>query len=336
MNRTFSCLFLALLLITTHTLGQQPTTEDTWSRYRPDKLSSIIKAHTNPAEQPNKGVDWGSDPVRARVIYTGISRPTLKAKQHFIAFYMESLGTPEAAKKFMTEMLFIEDGVKFWLPIQDVLLPYFKKELHKEESVVLFADWIGTIYPDQGGNRLHIFLVNEFEKPKVSQLSRLSDDQWVTLTGPDKDFTVGFPVEPKRDEFRNKHIPGKTGQLIRRYYTLIDTLMLAVSFQDLGYTPNHLFANRLARTYEQKVKDVAKKNGWKIVKVQRLSSSMAEVETWQRSDTLGGDIHLISRSVVRNGQAYDLQCRSLFIAQEVDRDVCRRFFNSFSVIGPPQ
>ncbi len=336
MNRSLHHIFLALLLFTAQTFGQQQSGEDTWARYRPGKLSSIIKAHTNPSDTIDKGVDLGSDTVRARVTYTGTSRPTLAAKRRFIAFYMDSVGTPEFTKKFMTEVLFIEEGVKFWLPVQDVLLPYLKKELNQGESITLFANWIGITYPERGGDRVHVFLVNEFEKSEVSKLARAAADQWGTLTGPDRDFTIDFPVEPKRDEFRGKHSMGKAGSLIRKYSAFTDTLMLVISFQDLDYPPSSPFADSVASTYERKMKEAARREGWKIVKIQRLSSSVAETEAWERSRAPEGYAHSISRTVVRNGRAYDLQCRSMFIGREVDRSVCRRFFNSFHVIGPPQ
>jgi hypothetical protein len=336
MNRSLRRLAFVLLLFTTHSFGQQQASEDTWARYKPSKLSSIIKAHTNPADTLDKGIDLGSDPVRARVTYTGRSRLISAKKRRFIAFYMDSIGTPESAKKFMTEMLFIEDGVEFWLPVQDVLLPHFRKELSKGEVVTLLANWVGITYPDRDGSRLHIFLVNEFEKPGASNLSRPAKEGWGTLTGPDRDFTIDFPVEPKRDEFRVSPSTGKAGRLVRRYRAYTDKVMLVISFEDLDYPANSPFADSVAPTYEQRIRKAAKQNGWKIIKIQRHSNSMAETEAWERSDKPAGYVHTISRIVVRNGQAYDLQCRSMFINQEVDKPFCLRFLNSFRIIGPPQ
>jgi hypothetical protein len=237
-------IIFTFLLFTTYTAAQHQSSEDTWARYRPDRLSSIIKAHSNPAEARDKGVGLGSDPVRARVTYTGTSRPILSAQS--------------------------------------------------------------------------------------------ATDLWITLIGPDKDFKVDFPAEPKFDEFRGKATMGKAGPLIRRYYAFTDTLLLVISFQDLDYKPNNPFANSIAPTYEQKIKEAAKRGRWKIISIQRLSNSIAELESWDRSVKPEGYVHTISHTVVRNGQAYDLQCRSTFIGHEVDRAVCRRFFNSFRVIGPPQ
>lgn len=328
-------LTLTLLLLTPCAIAQQ-SSEDTWARYRPGKLSSTIQAHSTRAGSSDKGVDLGSDAVRARVTYTGRSRPTSATKRRFIAFYMESVGAPEFSKRFMTEMLFIEDGVQFWLPVQDVLLPHLRREMRKGESVILFANWIGVTYPERAVSGLHVFLVNEFEKPDVSKATRSVKEHWKSLISPDQAFTVVFPVEPKRDEFRGESGTGKRGPLIHRYLVFIDVMMLVISYQDLGYAPNNPFIDSVAPAYEQKIKESAGRLGWKIVGIRRLSRSAVETEAWERSKSPDGYVHSISRTIVRNGQAYDLQCRSMFLNQEIDRRICDRFLNSFHVIGPPQ
>ena len=336
MKRPLARFVLAFLLFAVYADARQQSGTNTWARYRPGKLSNIIRAHSDPSDSHDKGMDLGSDPVRAHATYTGRSRPTSAAKQRFILFYMESLGTPEAAKKFGTEMLFVEGGAEFWLPVQDVLLPYFGKELHEGEGVTLFADWIGITYPAQEGSRLHVFLVNEFQKSEISESQREVTDEWGTLTGPDGDFKIDFPAEPKRDEFRGTSNMGTAGQLVRRYFVSTDQLMLALSFQDLGYAPNSPFSDRISPTYERKVKEAARKGGWKIVGIYRLSRSVIETETWEPSGTPDGYVHSISHTVIRNGQLYDLHCRSALIGRKVDRNICGRFFSSFRIIGPPR
>jgi hypothetical protein len=336
MGRILCRLMLVSLLLTPYVAARQESAGDTWARYKQGTLSGVIKAHSVSTGGSDEGVNLGSAPVRARVIYTGISRPTVAAKWQFISFYMDSVGNPEFANKFTTEMLFIENGVKFWLPVQDVLLPYFEEELRAGESVILFAEWIGATYPKRGAGGLHVFLVNEFERPGTSKPRLQATKGWVKIDSPDKDFTVQFPARPKQDERRGESGSGDLETPVRRFYVFTDALMLAVNFQDLGYAPHSAFSDTLAPTFERKLKDVARRDGWKIVRVRRLSSSTAEVEAWQRSDTPAGYAHVLSRSVVRNGRVYDLQCRSSLVGQEVDRGVCRRFLNSFRITGAPQ
>lgn len=335
MNKSLVRYLFIFLLFTEHASAQQPA-ENTWARYKPGKLSDVIREHSSSAGSHDKGVDLGSDPVRARVTYTGQSRPTLAIKRRFITFYMEALGTPHFAKKFELEMLFIESGVEFWLPVQDVLVPYFKRELRQGESVTLLANWIGMTYPEQGESGLHVILVNEFEGSEGSASAKAMPAKWIMIVGPDRDFTVEYPTQPKRDEYRGKSSSGKAGPLIRRYSVLTDSQMLILSFQDLDYPPNSPFGDRVASTYEQKIKEAARREGWKLVKIRRLSKNMAETEAWERSREPVGYVHSISRTVVRNGQLYDLQCRSMFTDMEVDRTICDRFLRSFRIIGPPQ
>lgn len=171
---------------------------------------------------------------------------------------------------------------------------------------------------------------------KWDRTVRLTGEKWRTYTGPDKDFTIDFPVEPKRDEYRGKFSTDETGPLISKYTALTDTLMFIISFQDTGYKPNSPFANRISPDFERKVKERYREAGWKIVRIRRLSASVAEVEEWERMSRPSGYAHVIFRTIVRNGQVYDLQCRSMFIGRKVDRDVCRRFLNSFHIVGPPQ
>jgi len=219
--------------------------------------------------------------------------------------------------------------------VQDVLLPYFETEVHKGDVVILLANWIGITYPERDGNRLHVFLVNEFEKPVAVNASRPAKVEWGTLTGPDRDFTIDFPVEPKRDEYRAEPRMGKTGHLVRRYRAYTDNMMVVITLEDLGYPANSPFADAIAPTYEQKIRKAARQSGWKIIRIQRLSNSTAETEAWERSDKPAGYVHTISRTTVRNGQIYDLQCRSMFIGQKVDKSFCHRFLKSFRIIGPP-
>ena len=69
------------------------------------------------------------------------------------------------------ELLFSEDGIEYWLPVQSVLIPHFKRELSKGESLDLFAAWIGVTFAEPG-KREHVFLVNEFEKADKNRVKR--------------------------------------------------------------------------------------------------------------------------------------------------------------------
>lgn len=330
MNRNLIHLVLVLLLSTNNVAAQQPS-EGTRDRYVPGKLSRVIKDHSDNAEVRTKGVDVGSDPVRVRVIYTGISRLIVPAKRRLIAFSMQSNGAPEFAKKFATEFLFIEDGVEFWLPVQDVLIPYFGKELRKGQRVELFAEWIGLTYPERNSRGLHVFIVNEFTKPEQGQLTEQALPPWYNFTGPGKDFTIEFPSKPSREDDSQEHLT-----LVQEYYTHGDSIFLAITFQDAAYPTDSRMANELESSFEQTITAGEKEHGVKIIRVQRLAKNISETEKWLPAKKPNTYLHQVSRSIVHGGRLYTLHCGSTVADQGVNKIVCHRFFDSFHLIGVPQ
>lgn len=73
---------------------------------------------------------------------------------------MRDLGN-EIVDLFETELLFKENGVEYWLPVQKQVIPYFAQELKKGDQVTLFLIWIGAY--KNAGSWDWVFLVNEFE-----------------------------------------------------------------------------------------------------------------------------------------------------------------------------
>ncbi|HZE64891.1 MAG TPA: hypothetical protein VE056_13490 [Pyrinomonadaceae bacterium] len=167
-NGKLRLVLLAFFALTT-CASAQGQDEDPWAKYTPDKLSEVIKAHTFRNMQNERGVDIGSHPLRARVIYSGKSRPIPSDKKSLIKFWMQSNKySEEILKMFDKEFLFLEDSREYWLPVQNVLIPHFKEEMHEGESVDLFAAWIGITFA-KPGKRQHVLLVNEFEKPEQTK-----------------------------------------------------------------------------------------------------------------------------------------------------------------------
>jgi hypothetical protein len=167
MNRKFSALVLVIFAFTFCASAQ----DDPWAKYKPGKLSSVIKANTYPNMQGAGGVDIvvGSAPVKARVIYTGKSRPIPEDKRSLVKLWMQSNRySEEEFQMYTEEFLFTESGIEYWLPVQTVLIESFKKELSEGERVDLFAVWIGITFA-KPGKRQHVFLVNEFEKPEQNR-----------------------------------------------------------------------------------------------------------------------------------------------------------------------
>jgi hypothetical protein len=51
---------------------------------------------------------------------------------------------------------YLEAGVDYWVPVQEVLVPAMKREFRPGEEIELFTIYIGQV------DGRHIFLVNEF------------------------------------------------------------------------------------------------------------------------------------------------------------------------------
>ena len=172
MNRRLRSFVLAFFALTTCASAQRQD-EDPWAKYSPAKLSEVIKEHTFRNMQNERGVDIGSHPLKARVIYSGKSRPIPADKKSLIKFWMQSNSySEEMLKMFDEEFLFVEDSIEYWLPVQNVLIPHFKEEMRDGETVDLFAAWIGITFAEPG-KRQHVFLVNEFEKPEQNKPTKL-------------------------------------------------------------------------------------------------------------------------------------------------------------------
>ena len=164
MNKSISLLLLVLFSTCICALSQQQ--DDPWAKYIPRKLSDVIKANNTAdmQQQPGIAIVTGSTTIRARMIYVGRSRPIPDDKRSLIKLWMQSNRySEEVFQMFVEEFLFSEDGVEYWLPVQSVLIPHFKKEMRKGESLDLFTAWIGVTFAEPG-KRKHVFLVNEFEK----------------------------------------------------------------------------------------------------------------------------------------------------------------------------
>jgi hypothetical protein len=154
---------------------------------------------------------------------------------------------------------------------------------------------------------------------------------WYTFRGPDSDFTLDFPSKPKRIE----DVQGPV-TVLRRYGSSTGDTYFEVSIQDTGGAPGSPEANELSPKYEQNMARLLAEDGTKIVQIRRLSKGSYEMELWFPSLSKDGYHHGLRRGVIRNGRQYHYGCNSLSIGQEVDRDECRRFLNSFRTIGRPQ
>jgi hypothetical protein len=65
-----------------------------------------------------------------------------------------------------------------------------------------------------------------------------------------------------------------------------------------------------------------------VVQVHRLAKNVVETEYRMTVGETKADINYLERTILRRGRVYSLGCGSLVDGGEVDKSVCRRFFNS--------
>jgi hypothetical protein len=143
-GRVWTLLLPALLL------AASPSPD--WSRYRPGRLGDLVLAHP----RVQKTLVLTSVPIRAAVQYSGRLRPMADETQRFIATWAEAMSLPQAPATFHREVLVLEDGIEYWLPVQDVVADAMIRELEPGQAIEIFAVYAGQSLHD------HVFLVNEF------------------------------------------------------------------------------------------------------------------------------------------------------------------------------
>ncbi|MDQ3743233.1 MAG: hypothetical protein M3444_02510 [Acidobacteriota bacterium] len=148
--------------------------------------------------------------------------------------------------------------------------------------------------------------------------------RWYTFTSPDRDFTLDFPREPKREQDNQGPVT-----LIRAYgLNTDDGMRFSVNFQDVGGYPRSNRNNEFAPDYEETVAAAARREGRRVVQIHRLAKNVVEMELWQTVEESKANLNYLERDILWRGRVYTLGCGSLVDGREVDKSICRRFFNS--------
>lgn len=149
-------------------------------------------------------------------------------------------------------------------------------------------------------------------------------DRWQTFIGPDGDFTLAFPQKPTREQDDQGLVT-----MIRAYSVTTESGMhFSVNFQDLGGDPRSRRNNEYDQSAEQMMADAARDRGERVVQIHRIAGNIIETELWQTPPETSNNINYLTRNIVHRGRVYTLGCGSVINNQEVNKTVCRRFFNS--------
>jgi hypothetical protein len=163
-------------------LPENPTTEQesgtsdsTWDRYEPRTLAEIIEITDPFFENAPAAETYYAEilaeyhyPSQVKMIYSGEFREISDKRK--LVIWSASTGNmgvekgEELYNRFTQEVRFTENGVDYWMPVQDPpLIPYMKEELSSGDEVTLFVIWLGAVWgPDGSVDR--VFVVNEFKK----------------------------------------------------------------------------------------------------------------------------------------------------------------------------
>ena len=155
--------------------------------------------------------------------------------------------------------------------------------------------------------------------------------RWHVFEGPDKDFTLDFPAEPKRVE----DVQGPV-TVLRRYALTYGGHYFEVSVQGLGGDPDSREANEFGPRYEHGLAQLLAEDGIKIVQTRRLSKSSYEMEVLTPTLTRSGYLHGLRRGVIRRGRQYHFGCDSIIAGRGTDSRLCRRFLDSFRLTRRPR
>jgi hypothetical protein len=156
--------------------------------------------------------------------------------------------------------------------------------------------------------------------------------RWYSLTSPDRDFLIEFPVKPER--LGDIEGPSGTGRI---FMLVAGATAFRLSFTDTGIEPSSHEGNQLPLDFRREMLEHARERGWTVLSSELLRSNVYEQETWSpMKNNPSRSLHHIERSIFRYGRMYALTCSSIIPDLKVDAGVCRRFFGSFRVIRAPQ
>ena len=143
------------------TLGSRSAAAFDPSRYSPSLLGDVVRQYP-----VLRGLSLSSDiPIRSSVVYSGEFRGLLGDSRRLIRAWSESMSAG-ITDEFKREVKVREEGVDYWLPVQEVLAPIMLRELRSGEEIQLFVIYVGHV------DGRHLFLINAFDHKDAHQPRR--------------------------------------------------------------------------------------------------------------------------------------------------------------------
>jgi hypothetical protein len=149
-------------------LGPRPKKARTPADYQPRTLKEAA-ARESESQSPNADdekviVNNNIRPSRVRVTYAGRARSLPKSKKNVLHRWAQLYaGAPEHyTRPYQSELLFNEDGVKYWLAVRKDWLAQFENQVKAGQLVDLFLIRLGGAL--DGDKWEALLLVEKFQK----------------------------------------------------------------------------------------------------------------------------------------------------------------------------
>ena len=159
-------LFALSLISSGRILGQA-----NWSRYKPGSICALIaqerdgiQASIRAGHVPLTVTSANSFPTLAVAEYQDSTRPTSPAHLQVLTVWAKTQQRRlDVGALFPFEVLFREDTLSLWVPVQAVLIPALKQELQRGDRVAVYVGYIGAQADDSTAIDW-VFIINEFQK----------------------------------------------------------------------------------------------------------------------------------------------------------------------------
>ncbi len=141
-----------------------------WEIFKPRTLKEVISITTK-AVRPDDSMFLANNELQSKVevVFTGQSRPIIKARKTFITMWFGMLraNQKDYAELYESEYLYKEGSNEYWLPTSKPITKYFDKELKPGDKMHLYLISIGAYQGKEGIDC--VLLVEEFQKPAAQQ-----------------------------------------------------------------------------------------------------------------------------------------------------------------------
>jgi len=151
--------------LTLNLIGTRISAQEQWDAYQSRTLGQIVKLHALELGESRAQVTFlltaESFPSKVRVVYTGKSREITPRRREVISEWAKARKvSKEVVDLFEHELLFVEGSKEYWIPVQEQLIPYLRRDVKTGETVELLVIWIGA--RKEMRQVEWVFLVNEF------------------------------------------------------------------------------------------------------------------------------------------------------------------------------